>query len=186
MDIKQPGDGTLAIRSPSEAMDLWYIGGPKNPSTGCSSSSSSTTNASCGQNYHPKTTVKIPCFNGTAGVTGALAIWVNPFNETLLVTNTVVDIPTGQATSFNISVGTGTLSSGLFTPGAVPLGNNLIDTANYAGGKTAALLNNIDGHGTNGKNSQRLASGQAIIVTNQSSGALLTAVLNVYFDVMKE
>lgn len=181
MDIKQNPSGSVSWYSSVEGLDLFYAGGPKNPQQGTNGSSANAA-ALSGHNWRGVQRMKIHLFNGTFGITASAALWQNTLDGDLLIGLTTIVAATGQDTTFNISIGTGTLSANVEAKGAF---NNLIDTLNYAGLTVVGIIgNNIEDHGTNGKSKQYLKVGDVIgaqILTH----AALTADLFAYIEVIK-
>lgn len=81
---------------------------------------------------------------------GGLFAWANPEAGAVAVTRVLLDVTTQSTGACTADVGTTATS-------AATLSDNLIDGASVA---AAALLGNLGNAGTNGKTSQRLASGK--------------------------
>jgi hypothetical protein len=174
-EFKQHDDGSISIYSEQEGIGLLRIGGPANPAVGGTSAAVQSQS-----NFRGVQTVKIPLNNGTANITGGCAIWVNPFQEALLIGLTSLRFATGQDVTFTISVGTGTLSSSIEPKG---LSNNLIDSYNYNTANSTPNPNNIDNKGSSGAATRILGVGEAILVTANRQWS--TAQITLYADVRK-
>lgn len=182
-EIKQNPDGSVAIVSEIEGLELLRVGGMKNPVQGTNGSSTAAS-ATAIPNYRGQARMKFSLFNATANVTAANLLWVNNLDGDIIVEKTTLVVTTGQDVTFSISVGTGTLSSNIEAKGAF---NNLIDSFNYntanAANNASAIANNIDDHGTNGKSRQYLKVGD--VLGAQANRAISTAVLALYVEYTK-
>lgn len=178
-NIKQNPDGSLGIINDIEGLEVFRVGGANPASGGATSGSPSAVITTA--NSRGKQTLKLPIFNGTASITASMGLWVNNLDGPILVGAATVLIGVGGSTTFNISVGTGTMSSNLEFKGSC---NNLIDAANYNTIDTNnTVFNNIDDKGSAGKSRQRLAVGDAIgVFCNRN---LLTAQITLYVDYTK-
>lgn len=184
-DLKQNDDGSIAIYSDQEGLELFRVGGIKNPIVGTGGSSTSAATLSKGPTRGVYR-LKLTLFNGTASITAANGLWQNTTDGDLLVGLTEIVVTTGQDVTFSISVGTGTFSGALGTGIGEAKGafNNLIDTFNYnTANQSGSLANNINNNGTNGKATQLLPVGGVIGV--QANRSLATAAMNLYVTLTK-
>lgn len=182
-EFKQNPDGSIAVMSESEGLEIARFGGMKNP-VASTNGSSVLAAATAIPNHRGEQRLKFNLFNGTAGITAANLLWVNNLDGDIIVEKTTLVVTTGQDVSCSISVGVGTLSAGIEAKGAF---NTLIDSWVYNGASAAnnanAIANNIDDHGTNGKSRQYLKVGD--VLGAQANRSLLTASISLYVEYTK-
>lgn len=102
---------------------------------------------------------------------GGVLSWQNPEAGAIIVERVVLDVTTPSTGACTVDVGV-TATSG------TTLSDNLLDGQSVA---TAAVLDNIENQGTNGKSSGRLASGKwvtASVASGASAGLVGSAYIH--------
>lgn len=102
---------------------------------------------------------------------GGVFSWQNPEGAAIIVERVVLDITTPSTGACTVDVGV-TATSG------TTLADNLLDGQSLA---TAAVLDNIENQGTNGKSAGRLASGKwvtASVASGASAGLVGSAYIH--------
>lgn len=102
---------------------------------------------------------------------GGVFAWANPEAGAIIVERVVIDVTTA-------STGACTIDVGVTPTSATTVVDNLLDGQSVA---TAAVLDNIENQGTNGKSAGRLASGKwvtASVASGASAGLVGSAYIH--------
>ncbi|MEB3196812.1 MAG: hypothetical protein VKP62_06370 [Candidatus Sericytochromatia bacterium] len=102
---------------------------------------------------------------------GGVFAWANPEAGAIIVERVVIDVTTASSAACTVDVGVTATS-------ATTSADNLLDGQSVA---TAAVLDNIENQGTNGKSAGRLASGKwvtASVASGASAGLVGSAYIH--------
>jgi hypothetical protein len=112
---------------------------------------------------------------GGAALQAGVQAWQNPHSDAVLVHQVLLDVTTQSTGACTVDIGSTATS-------ATTASDNLIDGASVA---SAALINNEDSAGTNGKTAQKVAAGKWVTFKSASGDATgLVAVAYLYYTIL--